>query len=312
MQRMIDEQTQPTIGTDGTITAIVAAPPYIVRGSLQLALALPKRLDAECAAGRFILARCGAQSAAERATQWSIYLRRPLYVAARPQRGTADDQSIWQFCAPLLPAAHPTTFTSVHSASSMPPNAAEIDDAGYAWLAQRQTGEVLNLTGPYGNSFPLPSLVRRLLLLADPARLSLLVPLIDAALDRGGQVSLLLLAEHSGLVAVEAMRASLPLSVELHTLEAAAWPGGGLAANLRWADQLCVALTPQHLPPVAEAIRQARLRFESGFAFALIEADLACGYGACLACVVPLANGSLTRACVHGPVFDLLELAGKG
>jgi dihydroorotate dehydrogenase electron transfer subunit len=43
-----------------------------------------------------------------------------------------------------------------------------------------------------------------------------------------------------------------------------------------------------------------------------VDADLACGYGACLACVVPLANGSLTRACVHGPVFDLLELAGRG
>ena len=55
-----------------------------------------------------------------------------------------------------------------------------------------------------------------------------------------------------------------------------------------------------------------RLRLESGFALALVESDLACGYGACLACVVPLAGGSLTRACVHGPVFDLLELAGKG
>jgi len=289
----MDQGTQPTILSDGTMTAVVAAPARLVNGALRVALLLPRRLEIERAAGRFVLARCGAQSEGERAEQWSIYLRRPLFVAgrARPQ---GEDLAVWQFCAPA-----PTQ-----------------EDAGYRWLAQRQEGEPLNLTGPFGAGFPLPPHVRRLLVLADSARLPLLTPLIDEALDRGGQVSLLLEAQN-GALDVAALRASLPLSVELHTLEGPNGEDGGsweksLGPSLSWANQVCAALPAPRLPLLAEAIRNTRRRFESGFVFALVDADLACGYGACLACVVPLANGNLTRACIHGPVFDLLELAGKG
>jgi hypothetical protein len=132
---------------------------------------------------------------------------------------------------------------------------------------------------------------------------------LDDALDRGGQVSLVLLEEQPGEADVAALRPRLPLSLELRTVATAAWVGD-IASDLRWADQLCAALPTPRLPPLAEAIRQARLRLESGFAFTLVDADLACGYGACLACSVPLANGSLTRSCIHGPVFDLIELTG--
>jgi dihydroorotate dehydrogenase electron transfer subunit len=297
---MIAEQLQPVLLQDGTITAVVAAPPSVVNGSLYMALALPGRMDAEHPAGHFVLARCGAQSEWERAEQWSIYLRRPLYVAARAQAGQSGDSAVWQFCAP---GAASGTANSVAGAAA--------SDAGYAWLAQRRAGEAINLTGFHGNGFPLPPLVRRLLLLADAARLGLAAPLIDDALDRGNQVSLLLIEEPQRPLDVAALRATLPLSVELRTLPMSDWHNS-IAPSLRWADQICLALPAHELPPLAEAIRQVRLRLESGFAFALVEADLACGYGACLACVVPLANGSLTRACVHGPVFDLLELAGKG
>ena len=284
------------------MTAVVAMPARLANGALRLALLLPRRLEIDHAAGRFVLARCGAQDELERAEQWSIYLRRPLFVAdrARPQ---GDDLAVWQFCVPA--------WANVQ------------EDAGCRWLAQRREGEAINLTGPFGAGFPLPPHVRRLLVLADPARLPLLTPLIDEALDRGGQVSLLLDAQSGALdvpVDISALRASLPLSVELHTLEGpngeADGDGGGwetsLASSLKWANQVCAALPAPRLPHLAEAIRNTRRRFDSGFAFVLVDADLACGYGACLACVVPLANGNLTRACVHGPVFDLLELAGKG
>jgi len=287
---MTEQQAQSAIPGGGTINAIVVAPPRTDNGVLTLALALPKRIELERAAGRFVLARCGAQSELERLQQWSIYLRRPLFLAAaRPQPDSAGEHATWQVCAPPR----------------------RQDDPGYRWLAQRAAGETLNLTGPYGNGFVLLPPVRRLLLLAEPARLPLLTPLIDEILDRGGQVSLLLVEEQAGLADFTALAAALPFNVELHPLAATDW-NQGLVSSLRWADQLCAALGADRLPPLAEAIRQARLRLESGFAFALADADFACGYGSCLACAVPLANGSLTRACIHGPVFDLLELAGKG
>ena len=63
-----------------------------------------------------------------------------------------------------------------------------------------------------------------------------------------------------------------------------------------------------NLDDLAEIIRNRRFRLEENYAHMLVRADLACGYGACLACVVPTANGGVTRACVHGPVIDLTRL----
>lgn len=278
--------TVPTVLGDGTITAVVAAPARAADGTLALSLLLPTRVDAERVAGRFLLARCGAQTPDERATQWSIYLRRPLFAAARPQPLPGEPHVLWRLVAPLA------------------------DDPGQTWLAARQVGEPINVVGPYGSGFPLLPLTRRLLLVADAPHLGIVWPLVDDALDRGGQVSLLLLEDHSGGLAVDALRGGLPLAVEFHRLPAQGAPQE-LDAALRWSDQVCTAIAAAHLPAIAAAVRRTRVRFDAGFAFSFVAADLACGYGACLACVIPLANGNLTRACLHGPVFDLLELAGR-
>jgi dihydroorotate dehydrogenase electron transfer subunit len=276
------DNPSPVANADGTLTAVLDERPSLSGGVLSLSLTLPKRLPAERAGGRYFLARCGAQSEQERAVQWSIYLRRPLFVGARPQILRGEDFDLWRL-------------TAVAG-----------EDDGYAWLAERSAGETINLIGPLGNGFLLQPLTRRLLLIADTARLARLRPLLDEALDRGAQVSLFVLGG-----GVEAMRADLPLAVELQEL-----PNGSVDSeidpSLRWSDQVCAALPSPHLQPLAEAIRRTHVRFDAGYAFALVDADLACGSGACLACVVPLANGSLTRACIHGPVFDLLELAGRG
>jgi dihydroorotate dehydrogenase electron transfer subunit len=311
MSSALAANPSPLANPDGTLTAVVDERPSLAGGVLSLALALPKRLPAERVAGRYFLARCGAQSEQERAAQWSIYLRRPLFVAAQPQILRGEDFDLWRFTA------------------------LGGEDEGYQWLAARSAGEPLNLFGPFGNGFPLQPLTRRLLLIADTARLPRLRPLLDEALDRGSQVSLLVLerqdtaspaeapnenprAVDAGAGAqagagkdVEAMRTRLPLAVELHFLHNGI-AGGEVDEILRWSDQVCAALPSPHLLPLAEAIRRTHIRFDAGYAFTLVDADLACGFGACLACVVPLANGSLTRACVHGPVFDLLELAGRG
>jgi dihydroorotate dehydrogenase electron transfer subunit len=289
------------------LTALLDERPSLEGGVLSVALALPKRLPAERVGGRYFLARCGAQSEQERAAQWSIYLRRPLYVAAPPQILTGEDFDLWRF-------------TAVGG-----------EDEGLRWLAERSAGEPLNLIGPLGNGFPLQPLTRRLLLIADTARLPRLRPLLDEALDRGGQVSLLVLDGESAASPAQAqneppgetgvpgsaqagidknvatMRTQLPLAVELHFIHSGL-VAGEVDEVLRWSDQVCAALPSSRLPALAEAIRRTHVRFDAGYAFALVDADLACGCGACLACVVPLANGSLTRACVHGPVFDLREL----
>jgi NAD(P)H-flavin reductase len=280
-------RARPELLGDGTITALIHSAPRTAHGAMWLTLVLPRRVATERAAGRFLLARCGAQSTTERDEQWSVYLRRPLFAAALPQLLAEEQNALWRVTAPMS------------------------SDPGLAWLADRHAGESINLTGPFGNGFPLLPLTRRLLLIADPARLGLVLPLVDEALDRGGQVSLLLLDDGPEPMDVDTLRAGLPFVVEVHRLTRASWLQE-LDANLRWSDQVCSSIPTEHLPALAEAIRRTRIRFDAGIAFSFIDSDLACGYGACLACVVPMANGNLTRTCVHGPVFDLLEWAGKG
>jgi dihydroorotate dehydrogenase electron transfer subunit len=277
----------PKLLGDGTIDAVLSTAPRVTQGALGFTLLLPKRVDTDRVAGRYLLARCGAQSEIERDEQWSIYLRRSLFVAARPQLVAGEQHALWRL------TAHINT------------------DPGWRWLADRQVGETINLTGPFGNGFPLLPLTRRLLLLVDPARIGVVSPLVDEALDRGGHVSLLLLDDGPETMDVNTLRDNLPFVVEFHSPTRTSWPQE-IGDHLRWSDQVCTAIAAEHLPALADTIRRTRIRFDAGFAFSLVDSDLACGYGACLACVVPLASGSLTRACIHGPVFDLLELAGKG
>ncbi len=248
-----------------------------------MTLSGPAGLFQERLAGRYFLARCGAVSEWERTHDWNIYLRRPLFmVGRRPLLDSSTER--WQVWAPNEP------------------------DPGYIWLRELPEGAALNLTGPFGNGFEILPTTRNLLLLADQRRAPLLLPLIDRMLDRGGRITIILLGEAG---TESEFTTGLPFAAEVRrAADDGEWQAT-LADTLPWADQLCGAIRPDHLPGLADAIRKHRVRLEAGFGLMLVEADLACGAGACLACVVPLANGSLTRACVHGPVFDLLDLAGR-
>lgn len=274
----------PIAHDDGTLTATVARPVQRLGDATVMTLALPARHPAEHLAGRYLLARCGAQSADERAEQWSIYLRRPLFPIARPRPvNDSSGTALWQFHIP------------------------GIQDPGYAWLAALWPGATVNLLGPWGNGFSVQPTARRLLLVAEFARALRLLPLIDDVLDRNGQVSLVIVGEQSA----DPLRTLLPLTVEVHQMRSSDEWAATLASGIRWCDQICAAIPPTRFAALADQISELRFRLDPGFAFVLMESDLACGFGACLACVVPLANGNLTRACMHGPVFDLLELTGK-
>jgi len=260
-----------------------------------LALALPPGLlTPEQAPGRYVLARCGAQSREERAEEWSIYLRRPLFVAGQGRLAHRMDppREVWHFLLPTPAEGIPT-------------------DPGMAWLARRQPGEPVNLLGPFGNGFRLHPHSRNLLLLADRTRgpdwLALLMPAVHPMLDRGGRVTLLL--NGAGPLPPALVR-SLPLPVEIQTARSRSEWRALLESTLAWADQVMAGLPREDYLELAQAVRQVRFRLEEGFVQVLVQADLVCGTGACLACVVPLPGGGLTRACVHGPVFDLTRLVG--
>lgn len=282
---------------DGTWNATVAAPLRPLDGASLLTLRLPAGLAQGNLSGRYFLARCGAQTARERDENWQMYLRRPLFVATQRRAPTenkqeeegnqtaevkaVDEEEVWEL---LLPAS---------------------SDPGYHWVAEQAVGATINLIGPLGQGFALPAHSRHLLLLATTDRAAILLPLLDPILDKGGHVTLVL-ATTPGNENPLLPLLPLPVEVRLATTEQE-WQKQ-LTETLPWADQLCAALPATHFQPLADLIRRKRFRLDPGFAQVLIEADLVCGVGACLACIVPIANGGYTRACVHGPVFDLTAL----
>lgn len=288
----MSRQEEPAQHDDGTFSAVVAVPANQLAGSTYLTLDLPRGWagDAPSVGGRYVLVRCGAASPFERAYSWQWYFRQPLFALDRRAPLPEDKTERWTWLLPHWLGDH----------------------TAHPWLLDRATGAVVNLMGAFGQPFALRPTTRNLLLLSDAARVPLLLPPINAHLDSGGRVSLLVRGggtkrnrrEQASLVA------ALPISVELQWTAPRPWRGA-VERALPWADQLVVALPHADLLPLSQSIRTARFFLEEGFAQALVDADLACGVGACLACVIELPHGGYTRACVHGPVFDLTRLVPK-
>lgn len=270
---------QPAFEADESLTGLALSSQFVA-GGLLLSVALPPGVVRTRLAGRYFLAHCGDPSPWGRAHDWTFPLRRPLFVAAwRP--ATNEDGERWLLTTPA------------------------IADPGVGWLATRPPATPINLIGPLGNGFMLPPRARQLAVVSTPERVAALLPLLHAMLDSGGRVAILL--QDEGVID-PALRDLLPFAAEVQQ----AAPGAGWQMQLRavvgWADVVAAALPGAALSDLQEAVRVVRLRVERDFAQALVDARLVCGYGACHACLTQLGNGRWTRACVHGPVFDLAEL----
>lgn len=227
-----------------------------------------------CRPGQFFLLRCG--------TGWTPYLRRSLFPAGIEQHGLA----FWGDPA---------------------------QDAAIAWLLAQPDGSPLDLIGPLGNGYVVHPQHRRLLLLAEASRLAALLALVGPHLARQGSVGLFLEAPTAADLLVPA---ALPPAVEYVTATADGSAGetGHLAEalmrGLAWADLVCVAGSRALMRRLRELVPEARMGLRHGFVQALAPVSLACGVGACLSCLVESGTRhGWHRACLRGPVFDLVELA---
>ncbi len=275
----------PTQLADGTLTAVVIQAAHTLGSATLITLALPTPATQSAQSGRYFLARCGAQTEQERAELWAFPLRRALFVAGTGRAPQTSDETTNTTWLDLL----------------LPPPV----DAAQRWLSALVPGDQLNLWGPLGNGFDVPAHVRNLLVVTDHARLPTILGLLDQMLDRGNRVTLLLRGPET---IDEAVRTRLPIPVELRLAASEQQWQAQLHETAPWADQVVAALPHASYAEFAAQLRQHRLRLTSDFGQILSESNLACGIGACFACTIPLPDGAFTRACLHGPVFDLARL----
>ena len=178
---------------------------------------------------------------------------------------------------------------------------------GTARLAELVPGDGLHVTGPLGIGFPDPHDGRRALLCGGGVGTAPLAIWQDELLARGAPAPALLGFRD----AAHAPGATLLQNPRIATDDGSHGHHGLvtdlLAAELDQDDHVVVyACGP---PPMLEAVRAiceqrdvpSRLALESG---------MACGFGACFGCVVPLRAGGYLRLCVDGPVLDGALLAG--
>jgi hypothetical protein len=148
-------------------------------------------------------------------------------------------------------------------------------------------GTTLEIRGPLGHGFHLPSSIRKLAV---------------AALDGNARVSPLILQAHARNVETALLTdsplPSLPVAVE-------AYPLAALPDVLRWADLLVLDLPLVRLKELRSLLALGPQEPLPCPAYALVMTPMPCsGIAECGACAVPSKNGQLL-ACLDGPVFDL-------
>jgi NAD(P)H-flavin reductase len=173
-------------------------------------------------------------------------------------------------------------------------------------LCELGPGDGLLVTGPLGIGFTAPPEGRRALLCGGGVGAAPLAIWQDELLARGEPAPTLLGfrdADHA------------PGAGLLHNPRIATDDGShghhGLVTDLLAAEldaDAAVVVYACGPPPMLEAVRAlceqraipCQLAMESG---------MACGFGACFGCVVPLREGGYLRLCVDGPVLDGARLA---
>jgi dihydroorotate dehydrogenase electron transfer subunit len=171
-------------------------------------------------------------------------------------------------------------------------------------LAELDAGEELWLTGPLGAGFRAPHDGRRALLAGGGVGVP---PLAAWASELGGRPLALLGfrddAHAAGAAVMDAARTRVATddgSVGHHGLVTEL-----LAAELaRDRHAVVYSCGP---PGMLEAVRALCAGHDVPAQLAL-EAAMACGFGACYGCVVPVRDGGYVRICVDGPVIDAERL----
>ena len=176
---------------------------------------------------------------------------------------------------------------------------------GTNWLAQRQTGDNIDLFGPLGNGFSINPNSRKLLMVAGGIGISPMIFLAQEASQRNCETKLLAGARTAGEINLEG---HLPDGIHLiYASEDGLLGSPGRVTTLipnyfDWADQI-FACGP--LPMYKTMAQMAELKSKS--VQVSLEIMMGCGRGVCYGCTIKTKQG-LQEVCQDGPVFNLDDI----
>jgi dihydroorotate dehydrogenase electron transfer subunit len=230
--------------------------------------------------GQFVNVRCGSER--------SSILRRPFSVS-RLVSGGPDFEIVFDVTGP-----------------------------GTRFLAGCRPGDDLDLIGPSGKGFTLPATTpSSCLMVGGGIGAAPLFILGDKLRADGHRVDTILGARRADLLMEPDAAADLSETLTLTTDDGSAGHHGRvtdvLAAMVETAGTDIVYACGPH--PMLEAV--ARTCSEIGVAVEVaVEELMACGYGVCMTCVMPVraedGDVAYLRSCTEGPIFDGSSIAWNG
>jgi dihydroorotate dehydrogenase electron transfer subunit len=184
---------------------------------------------------------------------------------------------------------------------------------GTQWLVERRAGEALDIVGPLGKPFPLPSGPAPAVLVGGGYGTAPLLPLAQALLAHGSPVEFVLGAASAHRLYGELAAKRMVGRVAITTDDGSAGHKGLVTDVLpdaieRVSAEIVYACGPMRmLQAVGTVAREHAIRAQVA-----VEEAMACGIGVCMTCVLPVrgddGKSRFVRSCVDGPVFDALNV----
>ncbi len=185
----------------------------------------------------------------------------------------------------------------------------KVEGEGTALLSRKQPGQRVGVQGPLGNGFPLDADFDRHIIVAGGIGVATFPSLADALIKECGVTPEVILAARSKhLVLCEDEFRAMGCKVHVATDD-------GSAGEKAYASQMLEGLSPgpgtrvYACGPMIMMETTSQVAVDSGAnCLVSLEAQMACGDGACLGCVVEstrvVEGEKMVRVCLDGPVFD--------
>lgn len=181
--------------------------------------------------------------------------------------------------------------------------------SGSRWLSERQVHERVDMVGPLGTSFGIPTEPINALLVGGGYGSAPLFGLAEVLKNRNCRIDMVLGASTAALIYAPLEGKRSANSVTLTTNDGSAGSKGLVTDVLsqlidKYEAQIIYSCGPMRMLEAIETIAVSR-----GLAHqCAVEESMACGIGVCMTCVIPIRGSDgvikMARSCIEGPVVD--------